>query len=220
MIKKTFEEMLPVIDESIRSRKNKWTLKAVPSIDYDDVSQLIRIHIWEKWEQWDQTKPIGPWVNAIIVHQIYNLLRNLYTNHASPCLSCPANKGENICSLYGAIEETSCNLYATWAKRKKSAYQIKLPLPLENHIQEVHNIQENLFDIEPAILEFHKKMKSVLTPLEYKLYEAIYINHLSDEEAAKIMGYKTNEKNRLAGYRRIKQLQVKILEKAKKYSRL
>lgn len=37
-------------------------------------------------------------------------------------------------------------------------------------------------------------MRQVLKPLEWKVYEALYIKNLTEEETAKLVGYKTSEK--------------------------
>ena len=46
---KEFEDFIEVIDREILKRKPKWNLKSLAWIDYDDVSQIIRIHIHKKW---------------------------------------------------------------------------------------------------------------------------------------------------------------------------
>ena len=62
-----------------------------------------------------------------------------------------------------------------------------------------------------------KKMKSVLKANEWLVYEYLYIQHLSEEQAAKKMGYKTSEKNRSPGYKQIKNLKKSIITKVKKF---
>ena len=59
-------------------------------------------------------------------------------------------------------------------------------------------------------------MKEVLKPAEWKIYKALYIENLSEEEVATMMGYKTNEKNRVPGYKQIKNVKKSIIIKAKK----
>ena len=60
-------------------------------------------------------------------------------------------------------------------------------------------------------------MEKLLKPLEWKVYKMIYIDGLSENEAAKKMGYKTTEVNRSPGYKQIKNIQKKILAKAKNF---
>ena len=43
----------------------------------------------------------------------------------------------------------------------------------------------------------------------------IYIDHLPEEDVAKKMGYKSNEKGRKAGYKQLKNLKKIFIERAK-----
>ena len=45
---------------------------------------------------------------------------------------------------------------------------------------------------------------------------ALYIDNMSEEDAATLMGYKTNEKNRVPGYKQIKNVKKSIIVKVKK----
>ena len=60
------------------------------------------------------------------------------------------------------------------------------------------------------------KMESSLKPAEWKIYKALYIDNMSEEDAATLMGYKTNEKNRVPGYKQIKNVKKSIIQKVKK----
>lgn len=215
----SFEDKITVIDTEIAKRRNKWRLKAIPSIDFEDVAQILRLHIYTKWFKWDQNRPLEPWLNTVITHQITNLIRNLYGNYARPCVSCAANQGgtppNGLCALYGK-QCADCPLFAYWEKHKKSAHDTKLPLPLESHAQEVYDIPEHSFDITHQIDLLHKKMREALTPMQYKVYTYLYIEGKTDEEVAKLMGYRTSEKNRPPGYKQIPNMRKVILIKAKK----
>ena len=81
---KQFEESIDFINQEIKKRRNKWCLTSLNWIDFDDVSQIIRIHIYEKWHLYDKDKPLGPWLNRIISNQIKNLIRNNYGNYSRP----------------------------------------------------------------------------------------------------------------------------------------
>ena len=214
--KSQFEERIDEIDQEIFKRKNKWNLTALAWMDFNDVAQILRIHIHNKWSLYDQKQPLAPWVNRIISNQIKNLIRNNYGNYSRPCLKCSAAEGENLCKVY-VKQCNACPIYARWEKRKKSAYDIKLPVALENHNQEVHNMVHDNINIEKTIKNVHEKMEKILKFSEWRFYELVYINHKSEEEAAKIMGYKTTEKNRLAGYKQMKNLKKSIIQKVKKY---
>ena len=59
-------------------------------------------------------------------------------------------------------------------------------------------------------------MEKILKPIEWKVYKLLYIEHKSDEEAAKSMGYRTSEKNRIPGYKQIKNNKKSIIEKVRR----
>lgn len=210
-----FEDKIDVVNREIAKRKSKWKLKAIPSMDFDDVSQILRLHIYKKWSQWDQSRPLEPWLNKLITNQMYNLMRNLYGNFARPCLGCAANQGGDLCAIFGK-QSSLCGPYAHWEKHKKSAHDTKLPVPIDVHIQEVYSIPEQGTDIVKQIQDIHFRMKKALTPLQYKVYDLLFIQGKSNEEVAKLMGYKTNEKNRTAGYKQIPNMRKAIIQKAKK----
>ena len=74
----------------------------------------------------------------------------------------------------------------------------------------------NHFDLNSAIKELNKKAKEFLRPIEWKVYRLLYIENLTEEQVAKQMGYKTSEKNRVPGYKQIKNIQKSIIKKIKK----
>jgi len=211
----TFEESIHLIDEEIRKRKNKWNLTALAWMDYQDVSQIIRLHIYKKWDMYDPIKPLGPWLNRIISNQIKNLIRNHYGNYSRPCLRCAAAEGEGLCEIYGK-QCSDCPLYNEWEKNKKNAYDIKIPLPMENHQNEANSLTSQSFDIERNSKKLHSKMKEVLKPIEWRIYQYLYIENKSEKEVAKLMGYRTSEKNRSPGYKQIKNIKKSIIDKVKK----
>lgn len=210
-----FEDVIGIINNEIGKRKNKWNLTILAWMDFEDVSQILRIHIYKKWKLYDASKPLEPWLNRIITNQIKNLIRNNYGNYSRPCLKCAAAESEDSCAIY-AKQCGSCPLYANWEKSKKQAHDTKLPLSLENHSQEVFNMVSHSFDIEKTAEKLHVKMKTALKPNEWAIYELLYVKCASEEDVAKIMGYKTSEKNRPPGYKHIKNVKKIIIAKAKK----
>lgn len=212
--KPTFEDRFEEINFEISKRKNKWNLTALAWMDFDDVAQLLRVHIFKKWNLYDEAKPLAPWINRIITNQIKNLIRNNYGNFTRPCLRCAAAEGTDLCNIY----EKQCNdcpLYAQWEKTKKRAHDAKLPLSLENHTKEIHSIPSDSYDIERAAKKLHTKMKTELKPNEWLVYKYLYIDFLEEEMVAKKMGYKTSEKNRQPGYKQIKNIKKSIIVKVK-----
>lgn len=210
-----FEDLLPVIDIEIAKRKHKWNLSSLTWMDFDDVSQIIRFHIWKKWAQYNPNKPITPWLNAIISNQIKNLIRNVYSNYARPCLKCAAATDLNGCSIYGE-QCSDCPLYAYWFKRKQPAASLKVPVSIENHAHEVKQMADMPTDIFRDIEAVHTKMKEVLKPIEYQVYEGLFILHQDEAAVARKLGYISNEKGRNPGYKQIKNIRKIIIVKAKK----
>jgi len=210
-----FEESIDQINTEIIKRRSKWNLTVLAWMDFEDVAQILRIHIYKKWDLYDSSQPLGPWINRIISNQIKNLIRNNYGNYARPCLRCAASEADNSCSIYGS-QDSVCPLYSHWEKTKKSAHDAKLPVSLEDHPQEVFSKNSDNTDVERLAEQLHKKMEKVLKPIEWKVYRLLYIEHKSDEEAAKLMGYRTSEKNRIPGYKQIKNIKKSIIEKVRR----
>ena len=191
-------------------------------LDFDDVCQIIRAHIYRKWEQWDQKRPLKPWLNKIIANQFKNILRNHYSNFARPCLNCPFNSDTeyDLCSFtQSGLQDHTCPLYAKWEKTKKHAYNVKITLSLENHS---HQIMEGGYDsfvslnIEEASIKLIKELKLSLNSRQFQAFELLYVKNMTDEEAAQEMGFKSTEAGRKAGYKQIKNLKKLLKEKAEK----
>lgn len=210
-----FEDYLSIIDTEIAKRKHKWSLTSLTWMDFDDVSQIIRIHIYKKWSQYDPKKPIQPWLNSIITNQIRNLIRNNYSNYARPCLKCGAAKDQNGCEIY-KTQCSDCPLYANWMKRKQPATNIKIPVSIENHSNEVTSIFDESSDVSKHITVMHDKMKEILKPIEWQVYEGLFILNEDEDAVAAKLGYISNEKGRRPGYKQIRNIRKTIILKAKK----
>ena len=219
----SFEDSIQIIDEELLKRKGKWRLTAIAWMDFDDVCQKIRLHIFNKWDQWDESRPLRPWLNTIITNQITNLIRNNYSSFSKPCLQCKHNQGGNLCEIYGT-QNSECQIYAKWESGKKNAYDIKLPISIHedtanadgSKIQPIEIKDTNCYlDYDEKITKFHVAIKEKLTFVEWKVYNYLYIENKNETETAKLMGYKTNEKNRSPGYKQIKKIKNKIYKLAK-----
>lgn len=214
--KKLFDENYSIIANEIKKRRNKWSLTSISHMNYEDVSQILLLHIYKKIHLWDQEKAIEPWINTIITHQISNLIRNNYSNFTPPCLNCEANDGFGGCQIYEK-QCVACPLYSIWTKTKKNAHNLKLPSNLENNFHEVSNIPFEDINFEKSINNLHDKIKPHLTKSEWSIYECLFIFNLSDEETAKRNNLKATES--AAGrkdYKRIRQVKKIIIEKSRK----
>jgi DNA-directed RNA polymerase specialized sigma24 family protein len=210
-----FEEKLPIIEVEIRKRRNKWQLNVLKWMSFEDVEQIIKLHVFKKWHMWDQSKALEPWLSRIITNQIRNLIRNNYTNYVKPCMNCPYNLGDEFCALnISGNQDSSCEKYAIWEKSKKHGYNIKLPLELENHSREVEEISWDQVDFSQSIDLLNKEMKKVLSENYFRAYEMLFFEKKTDEDVAKFLGYRSSEKNRKIGYKQIKNLKKLFRDKA------
>ena len=210
----SFEESLDIINQCINKRKYRWTLSALNYIDFDDVAQILRLHIWKKWHLYDQSRKLESWLTVIINNQMINLLRNLYGNFSRPCLKCEFNEGGDGCLKFGT-QNTSCDLFKAWTFGKKTKHDIQLSLPIENHTQEVYDLKSNNIDVDRTALDIHVKMKAFLNDWEYKVYDLLFIQHKTEEEIGRLLQYKSTEAGRNPGYKQISNIRKKILVKIK-----
>lgn len=214
-----FEDKKDIIVSEINKRRSKWQLKAISWMDFDDIRQLILIHVYEKWSQWDQKRPLEPWLNTLISNRIKNLVRDNYGAFKRPCLGCAANQGNDLCSIY--IKQCSdCPLYAKWVKTKKRAYDVKLPVSY--HDTEKQQVQEHVLnqtdkeiDYEKGFAVINAKMKERLKPEHYKIYKMIYIENKSDDVVAETLGYKKSKYNNRSRYKQIENYKKQFKIEAK-----
>jgi len=212
---KEYEDNLVTINREIEKRRGRWMLSSLTWMDFEDVSQIIRIHIFQKWGQFDKSQPIEPWLNTVITNQIKNIVRNNYSSYVRPCLKCAASLPDEGCSVY-KIQCSKCPLYAKWHEKKRSAYDVKVPLPIENHGHEIQKIQSESHSNPEINPELHLKIRTILKESEWVVYESIFINNESEDRVAKKMGFKTREKNRSPGYKQIKNITKSIIKKVKR----
>jgi hypothetical protein len=212
---KSFEECYPNILKEIQKRKNKWTLTSISAISYEDIQQIILLHIWKKWHLFDQKRSLGAWLNIIIANQIKNLIRNNYQNFSRPCLRCDASTNNNSCKIYGS-QCNDCPFFKLWQQRKQPAMNIRLPLSIENHQNEIHSICDSHSNTHRDIEKAHAAMKKILKPGEYDAYRGLFIENKDEVVVAKELGLISNERGRLPGYKQIRNVRKIIIEKFKK----
>lgn len=212
-----FEDCIGDINDSLNRQRKKWTLTAIQWMDYDDVCQIIRLHIYKKWKMWDQKRPIKPWLNTIITNQRINLIRNIYGNFSRPCLKCAAAEDSNLCSIY-TTQCSKCPLYNNWLKNKKPAYDIKIPVALEFHGNDLIDSPAEV-DIDGGISKMHEYMLSnaALTKKENKIYQFLYIDGMKEEQVVKKLGYKINKVTKNDAIKEIKEISGKLYQMAKSF---
>ena len=62
------------------------------------------------------------------------------------------------------------------------------------------------FDFDTVLKRLNTKLKDRLKTNEWIVYENLYLKNKTEQEVAKILGYKTSEKNRSPGYKQIKNI--------------
>ena len=201
----SFEDKLEQIEAALERKRSKWHLDAVTYIDYDDIKQVIMTHIYKKWHLWDQAKPIEPWLSRVVSNQFKNLLRNHYGNYVNPC---PDQHKEGHDSL-------TCPICTKWRQSKKSAYDIKLAVTMEHHMNEICERKDTFLDLELATRKLESEMKTQLNSRQYVAFEMLFVQNKTEEQVANYLGFKTSEKKRSAGYKQIKNLKKIFQEKAK-----
>lgn len=174
-----FEDKIIEINEFIAKRKGKWRLESVSGLDFEDIAQILRLHIYRKWHLWDQTRPFGNWINKVISRQLTNLIRNYYGNLAPPCNSdpkpCSHNQGGNLCGWTPSGTKCSeCPLYDKWEKTKKYGYN----LLLADSINRDDYVESNSFhskDVEKGLENLNKISKEILTEEEFFVYDRLFL---------------------------------------------
>lgn len=219
----TFEENADFVQQEIAKRRNRWRLDALADMDFDDVSQLLLLHVYEKWDKWDQKRPLANWVNTVISRRMMNIVRDHYTNVAPPCNDCPKNEGNDRCSFTASgIQDTTCTLYAKWAAKKKDAYYLKLSMSTEDedYVEgrgaSYTGDYDGEVDYEKSANRLHGFMKKELSDYQFSVYKLLYIYGKTDDEVAELMGYTTSEDNRRPGYKQLLNIKKRIKEKVKK----
>lgn len=207
----TFEEKLPELINLIDQRKPKWLLNE-PA--FEDVRQIVLIHFFEKFDTFDPLKgEFNHWANRTITNQIRNLVRNNMGRWQRPCLhGCVYNLGGDGCGYTKSGKQClECPLFKKWSKTQEKQFQVKQSLPLEHHIQEVNSLPCESIDAEKAKEILDIKLKELLTESEWKMYELIYIKHMTPKQAGKKLKLKVPYNSDIPGYQMYNKLKHKVV---------
>lgn len=225
----TFEQRYNEIVFEVNKRESKWDLN---NVEWQDARQLILIHIHKKYHLFDENKIVNGqkvefshWIQRVITRVIYGIWRDQLAIYSRPCLGntkygmerCAFNAGGDSCSATKSGKQCSeCKLYKDWENGKKRQHDIKQPLRLENHAQEVSNIQSDFLDIGAAKKVIDKRMKERLTKGEYKIYRMLMIEGRPEKDVAKTMGKKKRRSAKMyANYQALLKFRHKLVDMAK-----
>jgi RNA polymerase sigma factor (sigma-70 family) len=215
----SFENKIEEIDELLLKFRSKWQLDSIVWMDFQDVCQIIRIHLYNKWHLWDQERNFRPWCAQVIRNQMINLVRDHHTRFVRPCLRCDHNLGENSCDLTPSkIQCAQCPLYAKWEKKKEPAFRIRNAGCLDNinEFTSLEHVPEIDYDL--ARERLHQKVcEKIDLPHHREIYKLLYIENWTDDAVAKKFGLKPDPTKRATvRYKQILNLKKKFEEIARK----
>ena len=211
----TYEDKQEEIDELLNKMRGKWQLDSIQWMDYNDVCQHIRRHIWLKWDLWDQRRSFKPWCRTVIAHQISNLIRNNYRSFARPCLNCPHNMGADSCGFTKSkVQDSSCEEYAKWEKKRSHIYNLKLPVPIEDKMLSDTIELHDEMDFDLSADNLHVLIMRQLTDRQKEVYRLLYVEKLDDSDVAEKMGF-TADGDKGARYKQLANLKKKFVAIAK-----
>ena len=212
-MKEAFEDKREDLDQLLLKYRPKWQLSALAWLDYDDVCQIIRLHVYNKWHLWELSRPFKPWASMIISNQIKNLIRNNYTSFAKPCLRCQYNMGGTLCDwTKSGDQDRTCADFEKWKKKKERAYNIKLPLTLDDGVatQNTSSIKDQV-DYKLSSGRLHELVMGQLSERHKAIYAMLYIDHKDETEVAKKFGFKGDStKRKTIRYKQISNLKKKF----------
>jgi len=214
---KIFGDNSKGLDKLLKTKRGRWRLDLLTWMDYDDVCQIIRQHIYRKLHLWKSDRPFLPWANSVICRQTMNLVDKYHNNKARPCLSCKWATDDAGCAIFGAQGEP-CKLFKKWLDTKASLYYLDFSHNLQisgGEETDSRSFDADL-DVEEKIPAFHAIMQKKLDPVSAKIYKLAFIDNLGSVEIAKEMGYQTKSGIKSIGYKYVEKTKKDISDLAKK----
>jgi hypothetical protein len=146
-----------------------------------------------------------------------NLVRNNYSNFARPCLKCPFFQGADGCGFTkSGLQDEECELFAKWKKKKEHAYNLKLALPIEEGGHLGESFIEDEINFEKSEQKVHQAVMSQLSGKHLEIYKSLFVDHIEEEEIARIYGFKKDSsKRKTVRYKQLCNLKKRFYEMAK-----
>jgi len=190
-----FEDKINCINKLIQKNRGRWHLSDIEGCSYEDIAQIIRIHIYNKWDQWDQNRPFECWCNKIVIHQIKNCVRNIYSKDAPPCSNCPFDRGGDLCGYTNSGSKCSeCPAFKKWAKKKQDKFLIKTASSIDVETFKETPDRHSFVDphkLESNIEKFHIYIRQFLNAKMVNFYNMIYVENLKDDQIVTILKQKS-----------------------------
>ncbi len=203
--KPTFEESYEEVKKIVNRRRGSWTYLSI--IEWQEVESLLIIRVWEKWHLYDPEKApkLEHWINTLVTNAIKNLKRDQVLRTSRPCIGggasngvpCVFNMGGDSCRYTKSRTQCAeCPTYARWQKEKEAQHNLRSKVALENHAQEVSNIQSDFTDINAIKEQIDELMLKELNRWEKKVYKLLFIKNMTPAEVSEklIEGSKTRKR--------------------------
>ncbi len=220
MVKPTFESLYEETVILINKRESSWL---PTSTAFEDVRQDLLLYIFKVFDSYDPKRPYENWCNVVITRQIRNMLRQKVYRYARPCVAansygtpCSFNLGGDRCGhTPSGVQCAECHFYRTWEKKKQKKFAIAVPLSIENHVNEAHNVQSEFIDFTSAKKVIDVKIMQYLTKEEAKIYRLMFIKGLDAKVVGKRMGYSKPKNSDIPGYLLIRKAEARFYELAR-----
>lgn len=206
-----FIKILPIIKSNIWKRKNSWN---IPSLEWDDVSQILILRVWTKFDKYSITKgPFEHWLNKLITNALNNLIRDKFSKYSRPCIcGCTYNIGGDDCSFTKSNKQCSeCPLYKKWTIKKQQQFNMITSVSLEDHSNETYNVENDTANVDFSKHIIDDRLKELLSIHDFKIYKMMFIDHKSLEYIGKKMNLRLLPSSHIPGYQELLRLKRKFI---------
>lgn len=181
--KPSYESEYSRINAVIERNKCRYQLNGVAWMDWEDVKQVIRLHIYRKWHMWNPERPLEPWINIICINQIRNIVRNNWSNYARPCLRCKCYQGDDCCSLLisGCIG-LGCKEYKKWWFTKRGAVDLKVSYSMADHEEEIPPLVKQEGVDEVILRELLTYLEKKYGEIDRFIFESFFLTCIAEKE--------------------------------------
>jgi cob(I)alamin adenosyltransferase len=90
-----------------------------------------------------------------------------------------------------------------------------MTVSVEDHSHEINNQLSTECNIQKAAVSLHEKMKKILKPIEWKVYDLLYIQNKTEEYVCKHLDFKYDKKAKTTYNKQLRNIQKAIIKKAK-----
>tara|TARA_Y100001972_G_C7401770_1_gene208889 strand:- start:39 stop:446 length:408 start_codon:yes stop_codon:yes gene_type:complete len=105
--------------------------------------------------------------------------------------------GSKFCDYTKSEEQDeTCAEFAKWKKKKEKAYNLKLPLALEEGLSTGTTTIKDFVDYKDSSMKLHNLVMDQLSEKHKKIYFMLYIENIDENDIAKKFGFKADSSKR------------------------